>query len=171
MKERTKKEVIALYEKHSGRTIRNESDLCVIPRENFPGIYCIGWFASDRGCMGDEVLFGNDFVEAEDITSKALNYYGWDTLSKRETLALNWTMDVLLVFESPKRSMDKRFEKAGVTYEAPKVKTTADGHVVVRLWVQEPVGMLPKADFYKIEVTYDQKGAIVNRQKLSSFTC
>lgn len=169
MKDLTKEEIIPIFEKHSGETIRNADDFCVEKASSFNGVYSLGWFAHDRGCMGDEILVGKEIGLRKNLTAKALELNGWKDKSKQQALALAWTKEVILAWESALTSTDEDFEKEDTpTFEAPKAIENGDGWTVTT-WVRRPSGMLPQASYYQLKVDFDANGNISDQKQVNSF--
>lgn len=54
------------------------------------------------------------------------------------------------------------------TFEVPSC--IADGeNWVVKIWVQQPSGMMPQADYYQLQISFDASGNIVAQNKINSF--
>lgn len=165
-----KDEITRLYEKHSGQSIEDSDDFCAEAAYSFPGVYSLGWFAHDRGCMGSEVLWDRTIASQNEQAPKVLAAYGWEDAAKREELALNWVRDVMLAWESAVSSTNEDFDRADTpAFAAPKAQAS-DGQVTVLLWVREPAGMLPQSDYYQLQVVFDDGGNVIKREQMGQFT-
>ena len=169
MKELDKTDIIALYEKHSGESIKDPNDFCTEKANSFKGVVSLGWFAHDRGCMGDEILVGTEIGKREDMTVKALELNGWKEKDKQQDLALNWSKEVILSWESALDSSNEDCELASTpTFEAPKSVKNGTGWQVT-LWVQRPSGMIPQTSYYQLQIDFEASGKVSTQKKVNSF--
>ncbi|MCB0479099.1 MAG: hypothetical protein KDC84_13100 [Crocinitomicaceae bacterium] len=146
---------------------KNKRYICVNVSSTFKHVAAVGSFASDRGCMGESYYFAGDFISLKELTPRALEYYGWKEASKREDLALKWVTKVVTVWESEVNSMPEGFSES--SFFKPTV-WTENNQVKVKLWIQEPAGMLNQSDYYAAEYTFSESGEIVDVKKLGSKT-
>lgn len=162
-------EIIRLYEKHSGLKINSPDGFCVQKPASFKSVYSIGFFAHDRGCMGNEILVASKIGERNKMTATALELNDWKDKNKQQELALNWTKEVILAWESPLNESNEHFGlDTTPTFEAPSC--IADGeNWVVTTWVQEPSGMMPQANYYQLQIRFDAAGNITTQNKINSF--
>ena len=150
--------IIRMYEKYSKKKIESPDDFCVEEAQGLDGVYCLGWFDHDLGCMGDEILVGNSIGHWKDLMPKALNLLGWKEENKRSDLALKWVKSVIIAWkvalkEKPENFGDSDFEK-------PNVKKKPEGYFV-KLWVQEPSGMMPENNYYQLEIMIGSNAELI----------
>lgn len=170
MTDLSKEEIIRLYETHSGRKITSPDDFCVKKASSFQGVYSLGFFAHDRGCKGNEILVGTTIGELGKMMATALELNGWKDKNKQQELALNWTKEVILAWESPLSRSNEDFGLNSThAFEAPSC--IADGeNWVVKIWVKGPVGMRPQANYYQLEIIFDPFGKVLSQNKINSFS-
>jgi hypothetical protein len=123
------------------------SSICVSRPANLPNIIVAGDLILDRGCRSKWVFVNRKLYES-DATQKGLISLGWLTADKkeRERLALLWTEQVFLAFESPITRLAETNNKLPKQLTAPAVDTSADGTIVVKIWNKEPSGMTATAE-------------------------
>lgn len=166
----TNAEVIRIYENHSGEKINDPDGFCIESAHDFPGVYSLGWFAHDAGCMGSEVLFGGKIGSNNDISPAALAAYGWAEVENREKLALDWVQEVVLAWETGMSSGNEDFGgEENPEFSAPSSKL-AGKNVEVELWVRDPGGMLPVSVYGFVKVKFDDSGKIIESERVNSFT-
>jgi hypothetical protein len=165
-----KPQIVKLYEKHSGKKIKDVDDFCVEEAPNLKGVYSLGWFAHDRGCMGNEILVGNKIGPWGKMMPEVLGLFGWQEEAKQEKLALNWVTDVILVWESPMSSGGEDFERTDAPkFQVPKVEKI-DAGWRVSLWVRQPGGMLPQNDYYFFVVEIAKDGSLAATEIKERYT-
>lgn len=169
MTDLSKEEIIQLYEKYSGKKVTSPDDFCVEQAPSFKGVYSLGWFANDRGCMGNEILVEKTIGERNTLTQKALELNGWKDKSKQQELALKWAEEVILAWSSPLTSSNEHFKLDSTpTFEEPTCVAESSGWKVT-FWVQKPSGMRPQADYYQLEVVFDAAGNVLKQNNINSF--
>ena len=165
-----KPQIVKLYEKHSGQKINDTDDFCIEEAPDLKGVYNLGWFAHDRGCMGNEILVGNKIGPWGEMMPEVLRLFGWQEEAKQEKLALDWVTDVILVWDSPMSSGGEDFERAEAPkFQVPKVEKI-DAGWQVSLWVREPGGMLPQNDYYFFVVEIAKDGSLGSTEIKERYT-
>lgn len=169
MKDLEKSEVIALYEEYSGKEIKNERNLCVRKARNFTGVAALGSFAYDRGCRGNEMIFGEKIGTIPDLTSEALHYYNWQEEAQRETLSLNWTVEVLYAWYSVMNKTNEDFELSSTPdFSAPQSQKI-ENIWEVTLWLREPTGMRKVRKYFLAKVQFNEDGEIIKQERVDKF--
>lgn len=148
----------------------SSSDVCISRPTGLQEVIVIGVFAYDAGCLGDELFVGQTLGHVENLTGDGLSANGWNDRTKRETLALLWTEEVILAWRTPVQSTNPDFDRVGVPFTPPTVQTLADGRIQVELWVQEPGGMLPETNYTQLRVLFEVDGNLGERTTLNEFT-
>lgn len=162
--------IIKLYEKYSGKKISEPDDFCIEEAQHLKGVYCVGFFAHDRGCMGSEIVVGNSIGTWKELMPKALNLLGWQEASKQQQLVLNWVKDVVLAWEYPMESGNDDFGRADTPeFRAPIAEKIEKGWKI-SLWVKEPAGMLPQSDYYFFVVEIGKDGTLLSSELGEKFT-
>lgn len=135
----------------------NKDDICIERPEKIKDLVLVGFFAHDRGCDGGMIFYkGKEFDNNNDIP-KVMKENGWEERTKREFLALEWVKEVSLAWEIPMEEADDDFKSQEEhTFMPPTVKTE-NGEIIVAVWVREPSGMNPDANFYLYTSAFDLK--------------
>ncbi len=145
------------------------TDVCIHRPANLKEVVVIGLFAHDAGCRGDEMFVGQTLGHFDNLTDDGLKANGWNGRT-REELARLWTEDVLLAWRTPMQTANDDFARAGVTFTPPVVQTLADDRVQVELWVREPAGMLPEANYTQVRIVFEADGNLGEQTVLNQFT-
>ena len=104
------------------------------------------------------------------MTATALELNGWKDKNKQQELALNWTKEVILAWESPLSRSNEDFGlNKRPAFEAPSCSANGENWVV-KIWVKGPVGMRPQADYYQLEIIFDASGKVLSQNKINSFS-
>lgn len=168
----TKAEIIKIYEKHHNKKIEknDEDDFCVETPGSFKGVYALGWFANDRGCMGNEILVGDKIGTLKEMSSRGLKLNGWSDEKQRAELALTWVEEIVLAWTSPMSKGNEDFEKKDTpTFEAPNCELKKDGYHIL-VWCSDPSGMQPERGYSQFEVIIDEDGNFMKRSRVNSFS-
>lgn len=165
-----KAQIVRLYEQHSGQEIGDSDDFCSEDASSFPGVYALGWFAHDRGCMGNEVLFGEQIDKFSAMAPVILAAFGWAEEKQRTQLAMNLVKEVMLSWESPISSRNEDFDSNDTPDFSAPISTATERGIEVVIWVKEPGGMLPQSDYSRLKVVFDKDGELLESDNLDHFT-
>lgn len=147
----------------------SSSDVCISRPTGLKEVVVIGVFAHDAGCRGDELFVGQTLGHFDNLTDDGLKANGWNDRT-REELARLWTENVLLAWRTPMQTANDDFAHAGVTFTLPIVQTLANDRVQVELWVCEPAGMLPEANYTQVRIVFEADGNLGEQTVLNQFT-
>ena len=145
-------------------------DFCIHRPNRLKEVVVVGGFAHDRGCDGDELFVGQTLGHFDHLTDEGLALNGWSDRGNREDLALLWVGEVILAWRSPVHAENEDFTKANIPFSPPIVQILSDGSVQVELWVQEPAGMMPEANYTFLRVVFEADGSLGEQTEVNSFT-
>ena len=154
-----------------GKHKLSKDDICIERPEKFKDLVLVGFFAHDRGCDGGMRFYKGKEFDANNDIPKVMKDNGWEDRAKREFLALEWVKNVSLAWENPMEEADDDFKSQEEhTFMPPTVKTES-GEIIVAVWVREPAGMNPDANFYLYTSAFDLKtGDFIRSQITDRFT-
>jgi hypothetical protein len=138
----------------------------------FADAIALGGFAYDRGCMLEGVIVAQRPLDLSRATVAALARAGWASAgpAERARLALAWTRGALLAWRTTLDEATADFALADAPDFAPPSATPLpDGGVRVELWVQEPGGMLPQADYSRLAVAFGADGSAAVPARIAGF--
>lgn len=146
-----------------------KDDICIERPEEFAELIVVGSFAHDRGCAGNDVIYKGKLSNKDAVTAKVLNDNGWSDRKNRGHLAVNYTTDVLHVWETVLSGESDAFESDEYVYADPSF-TMEDGEVTVTCWVKEPSGMQPVNSYYHLTIVFSNDGTISSYEKTNQFS-
>ncbi len=162
-----------LEELNKGRTDKNKinkDDICIERPEKFKDLILIGYFAHDRGCMGNEVFYKGNRSTIDKVTAEVLMDAGWKDKVQREAIAIQYVVKVLLQWEIPLETEPENFKSNGDYTFMPPTAITENSETTVSVWTREPPGMAREDYFYLFTVTFGKNGEIVKSQVTDRFT-
>ncbi len=148
----------------------SKNDVCIVRPTNFKNLALVGMFAHDRGCRGRTAYYGQEKGSIKEFASKVLNDHGWSDRTKRADLAMDYTREVIQVWEGIMTETTESFEKnEGFEFSEPQ-STLEDGEVTVTCWVQAPAGMVPEDEFYHLTVMFSKDGEVMSKEISNRFS-
>jgi hypothetical protein len=145
-------------------------DFCIHHPNGLKEVVVVGGFAHDLGCKGDELFVGQTLGHFDHLTDEGLALNGWNNGTGREELALLWVEEVILAWRSPVPTENEDFTKVGIPFSPPTAQTLNDDRVLVELWVREPAGMLPEANYTFLRVVFEADGRLAEQEVIENFT-
>lgn len=158
---------------NEGRTDKNKinkDDVCIERPEKFKDLILIGYFAHDRGCVGNEVFYKGKRSTIDEVTPNVLMDNGWNDKVKREAIAIQYVVIVLLHWDIPLETEPDNFKDNGDYTFMPPTAKTENNETTVSVWTREPPGMAREDYFFLFTVTFGSNGEIVKSQVTDRFS-
>jgi hypothetical protein len=165
----------ALYFELTGRSLE-PTPRCVSRSAVLPRAITVGTFASDHGCLLRGVFIDCCYSELREPA--ALVDLAWTSLEtkQRETLAVQFSQEVVLAFDRPLNSATEDFgltlhDETTPAFTSPSATSNADGTVAVEYWSNTTINRLkPAAPSYeKWRLTFGAKGFLIGNAKIATF--
>ncbi len=148
----------------------SDDDVCIVRPQSFNNVALVGMFAHDRGCGGSLAYFGGEKGDIRGLAPKILNDNGWSDRNKRSELALNYTKQVIQVWDGLMEESTENFDSHGEFQFSEPLSTVEDGEVTVTCWVKAPAGMLKADNFYHLTVVYSGDGEVLSKDITNRFS-
>ena len=127
----SKEKIKKAMEEIDGKEYSDRS-ICDRKSRNFDELILIGYFAYDRGCMGDKAFYKGKYVNPVENAATILNDHNWK--KNKEQLAIDFTKDVITAWENVLRKYD--IKEDSNTFHVPQSKILDNGGVEVICWVK-----------------------------------
>lgn len=154
-----------LKEEHEHLT---EKDVCISAVPFFGDLFVVGYFAYDKGCGLDKMIFHGNEIKPDHSESKMVLLAGGFG-EQPEKAVQEYHIQVFHHFSSVMQKANDSFLKGTVDFTSPQV-TKNESEIISEVWVQRPAGMIPENSFYKSTLIFDTEGNFITHKKSQQFS-
>ena len=148
-----------VQEETKGKWNPQARDLCITHPEYFKQITLISTFANDAGCGLEWICLDSTLLKPIEAAKRILPGEGWAKDAAYPEWAETWTREVVAVNKTILDKAPEKWNKGGKApvFEPLQGRVERD-EIVITVWIQQPAGMAPEANFAKLEVRYGISG-------------